>query len=49
MTYAEQMAAAAGADRLYILTGFDNRPALALYHALGYVDDDLALYKELAV
>ncbi|MEX1018395.1 MAG: GNAT family N-acetyltransferase [Litorilinea sp.] len=45
--YAEQMAIEAGADQLFILTGFDNQPALALYRGLGYADYDLALCKQL--
>lgn len=42
---AEQLAQQRGATFLFILTGFDNEPALALYHQLGYQDEDLALLK----
>lgn len=45
VAYAEQMAISSGATELFILTGFDNQEALALYRALGYEDYDLALHK----
>lgn len=45
--YAEQLARAAGATELFVLTGFDNAEALALYRELGFADRELALRKEL--
>lgn len=44
---AEQRAIHGGARELLILTDMDNVGAQALYHALGYEDDDLALRKTL--
>jgi ribosomal protein S18 acetylase RimI-like enzyme len=45
--HAEQMARAAGATELFVLTGFDNVEAQALYRELGFLDQELALRKEL--
>lgn len=45
ITYAEQLAVQAGAKELLILTDMQNFGAQALYHTLGYKDDDLTLRK----
>lgn len=45
--YAENIACQAGAPGLVVLTSLANPPALAFYHALGYQDDDLALWKDI--
>lgn len=47
ITYAEQLAVQVGAKELLILTDMNNLDAQALYHALSYEDDDLALRKTL--
>lgn len=44
---AEALAREAGASRLILLTGFDNAEAQAFYRALGYVEDELMLSKDL--
>lgn len=49
VNYVEQMALEAGATELFILTGFDNQPAQALYHSLGYTDYDVALCKRIKI
>jgi ribosomal protein S18 acetylase RimI-like enzyme len=43
--YAEKLAREAGAQEIFILTGFDNQAALSLYRSLGYGHQDLALSK----
>lgn len=47
ITYAEQLTVQVGAKELLILTDIDNLGAQALYHAMGYEDDDLTLRKTL--
>jgi ribosomal protein S18 acetylase RimI-like enzyme len=45
--YAEEVAHAAGATELFVLTGFDNHEAQALYRKLGFLAEELALRKVL--
>jgi GNAT superfamily N-acetyltransferase len=45
--YVEDLARAAGAEALAVLTGVTNQPAQALYHGLGYRGRDVMLCKEL--
>ena len=45
LLYAESLARQSGAESLLILTDLSNGVAQALYHALGYEDDALALRK----
>ena len=47
VAYAERLAVEGGATELFVLTGFENYAAQALYRTLGYRDYDLALCKEL--
>ena len=47
MVRAEQIAHAAGATQLFVLTGFDNMEAQALYRALDFLEAELAFQKEL--
>lgn len=44
---AEQIAYAAGATQLFVLTSFDNMEAQALYRDLGFLEAELAFQKEL--
>ncbi len=44
---AEKLAREAGATRLILLTGLDNGGAQAFYRALGYVEDELMMSKNL--
>jgi ribosomal protein S18 acetylase RimI-like enzyme len=45
---AEQLARERGADAMVIVTNLSNTPARALYHALGYGGDDLALHRRIS-
>jgi GNAT superfamily N-acetyltransferase len=47
VSYAETLERGAGARGLVVLTSLRNQAAQAFYHALGYRDDDLALWKDL--
>lgn len=44
---AERLARAAGATELFVLTGLDSTDAQALYRAMGFAGDELALQKAL--
>jgi len=46
VAYAERLAMEGGAKGLFVLTGFENQAAQALYRARGYRDYDLAMCKE---
>jgi len=46
VAYAERLAVEGGAKELFVLTGFENQAAQALYRARGYRDYDLAMCKE---
>jgi len=46
VAYAERLAVEGGAKELFVLTGFENQAAQALYRAMGYRDYDLAMCKE---
>jgi GNAT superfamily N-acetyltransferase len=48
VAYAERLAHAGGAKEMLVLTGLTNREGQALYRAMGYEEDDLAMYKGLA-
>ena len=48
VAYAERLAKDMGVEELFVLTGPDNEAALALYHCMGYMDNDLALSKSLS-
>lgn len=47
VAHAEQLAQAAGASQVYLLTGFDNEDAQQFYGAVGYEDYALAMNKRL--
>jgi ribosomal protein S18 acetylase RimI-like enzyme len=47
VSYAQALAQEVGAKGLVVLTSLSNHAAQAFYHALGYRDDDLALWKDL--
>jgi GNAT superfamily N-acetyltransferase len=47
VAHAERLACEGGATELFVLTGFTNREAQSLYHAMGYEDDRLAMCKAL--
>ncbi len=47
VAYVEQLARAAGAQQILILTDFYNHQAQSLYRALGYAHHDIALSKTL--
>jgi len=46
VAYAERLAMEGEAKELFVLTGFENQAAQALYRAMGYRDYDLAMCKE---
>lgn len=48
LAYAEKLALQSGASAIIVLTGADNIPALGLYHASGYREEDLALQRDIS-